>query len=425
MAKAIFEVDSVDFESKALAWAQQFEQICYLQSNGYQDEYSSIEAILAVDAAYTFESTNEDTFKRLDNFKTKHPNHWMFGFFGYDLKNEIEDLKTSFPNPLKFPDCYFFVPKTIIKFSINSIEIQSDNPEEDYVAISNFFQNESSQKENFNIEIQHRLGKEGYFKAFERIISHIQRGDIYEVNLCQEFYAEDVDINPLEVYKRLNHLSPTPFSTYFKIKDKYIISASPERFLAKRDDILISQPIKGTAARGNSAIEDQKNIIELRNNPKEIAENVMIVDLVRNDMTRSAKPGTVAAERKLEVHSFKQVHQLISTITCSKSDDISDIEAIKNIFPPGSMTGAPKISAMKLCDTYENSRRGVYSGAVGYFSAEGDFDFNVVIRTILYNQNEKYLSFHTGGAITIDANVDKEYNECLLKASAIIQTLTS
>src|SRR5690606_12951633 len=261
-----------------------------------------------------------------------------------------------------------------------------------------------------------------YFDAFEHMISHIRRGDIYEVNLCQEFFAENAVINPFDVYQKLNTISPTPFSTFFKLNDKFILSASPERFLAKRENTLISQPIKGTAPRGKSIKEDQENIEQLRNNPKEIAENVMIVDLVRNDMTRSALPGTVAAERKLEVHSFKQVHQLISTITCTISKEINDVLAIKNIFPPGSMTGAPKISAMKLCDRYENSRRGVYSGTVGYFSPSGNFDFNVIIRTILYNQSQQYLSFHTGGAITIDAEAENEYNECLLKASAIIQT---
>ena len=425
MAKAIFEVHILDFESKALAWAQQFGQVCFLQSNGYHDDFSAIEAILAIDAKYTFEASDNDTFKALENFKAKHPDSWMFGFFGYDLKDEIEDLNTSFPNPLQFPDCYFFIPQILIKFSKKFITIEAADPQAIFDQINTFILPQHSPKENSKIAIQHRLGKEAYFEAFEHMISHIQRGDIYEVNLCQEFYAENVAINPLAVYQKLNGISPTPFSTFFKIDDKFILSASPERFLAKRGDTLISQPIKGTAPRGKSPEEDQKNKDQLRNNPKEIAENVMIVDLVRNDMTRSAKPGTVAAERKLEAHSFKQVHQLISTITCLKNDKISDVEAIKNIFPPGSMTGAPKISAMRLCDQYENSRRGVYSGTVGYFSPSGDFDFNVIIRTILYNQTQQYLSFHAGGALTIDAQAEKEYNECLLKASAILQTLNS
>lgn len=423
MATAIFEVHIADFEHKALAWAQQFEQVCYLQSNGYNDEYSAIEAILAVDEEAVFETTDKGAFAHLENFKTKHPNTWMFGFFGYDLKNEIENLVTSFPDRLGFPDCYFFIPKTLLKFSKSRVEIHAEYPQVIWQAIMDTVLPTKEITEEPQLKIHSRFSKEEYFTAFGHLRSHIHRGDIYEVNLCQEFYAEQAKINPLAVYQKLNEVSPTPFSNYFKINDKYILSASPERFLAKRDSTMISQPIKGTAPRGQNPQEDAEIIKELRNNPKEIAENVMIVDLVRNDMTRSAEPGTVAAERKLEVHSFKQVHQLISTITCTKDNRISDIEAIKNIFPPGSMTGAPKISAMKLCDQYENSRRGVYSGTVGYFAPDGDFDFNVIIRTILYNQHTQYLSFHTGGAITIDADAEKEYNECLLKASAIIKTL--
>lgn len=423
MAKAIFEVNIEGFERKALAWAEQFEQCCYLQSNGYKDAFSAIDSILAVDSIATFESS-QNTFESLEIFKTKHPQQWMFGFFGYDLKNEIEELHTPFPNPLKFPDCYFFIPKVLIKFCGTSIHIEADDPKAVFDQINNFSE-EAKEENTATPNIRTRMSKEEYFTAFDHMIRHIRRGDIYEVNLCQEFYAENAVINPLAVYQKLNRVSPTPFSTFFKLSDRYILSASPERFLAKRDNMLISQPIKGTAPRGNTHEEDENIINELKSNPKEIAENVMIVDLVRNDMTRSAQPGTVAAERRLEVHTFKQVHQLISTITCTKRKEISDIQAIKNIFPPGSMTGAPKVSAMRLCDTYEHSRRGVYSGTVGYFSPEGDFDFNVVIRTILYNQSEKYLSFHTGGAITIDAEAEKEYNECLLKASAILQTLTS
>src|SRR5690606_8386294 len=421
MATAIFEVHKVVFERQALAWAQQFDQVCFLQSNGYTDTYSSIESILAVGATAVFENNTADTFQALENFKSKHPHHWMFGFFGYDLKNEIEDLSTSFPNPLGFPDTYFFIPQTILKFSAQSVEIISADPTRIF---SQIMATELEEQEHpFEGEVVSRMSKEEYINAFEQLKAHIQRGDIYEVNLCQEFYAQPAHIHPLQTYVKLNQVSPTPFSTFFKIKDKYILSASPERFLAKRGESLISQPIKGTAPRGRTAEEDRKIQEPLRNNPKEIAENVMIVDLVRNDMTRSAHPGTVAAERKLEIKSYRQVHQLVSTITCQKNNQISDIEAIKNIFPPGSMTGAPKISAMQLCDRYEHSRRGVYSGTVGYFAPNGDFDFNVIIRTILYNDTKQYLSFHTGGAITIDALPEKEYEECILKASAILETL--
>jgi para-aminobenzoate synthetase component 1 len=423
MATAIFEIEKVIFEAKALKWVQQFAEVCYLQSNGYVDEYGAIEAILAVDAIDTFESDDSATFQKLEIFKAKHPDSWMFGFFGYDLKNEIENLSTSFPNPLGFPNAYFFIPQILIRFTSTVVEIRASDPHAVYTEIVSTEIDEHNPLPTFEGHVQKRMSKPEYLEAFSKLKTHIQRGDIYEVNLCQEFYAEGATIDPLLTYRELNRVSPTPFSTFFKIRDRYILSASPERFLAKRGETLVSQPIKGTAPRGRSPEEDSRIIKELRNNPKEIAENVMIVDLVRNDMTRSAKPGTVAAENKLEVKSYQQVHQLVSTVTCTKNPCISDIEAIKNIFPPGSMTGAPKISAMRLCDSYEASRRGVYSGTVGYFAPNGDFDFNVIIRTILYNKTQKYLSFHTGGAITYSAEAEKEYAECLLKAGAILKTL--
>ena len=421
MATAIFDVEFSTFEGKALHWAQQFAEVCFPQSNGYTDGYSSIEAILAVDSRNTFQSDDTSTFEKLEDFKTKHPDTWMFGFFGYDLKNEIEDLSTSFPNPLGFPNAYFFIPKILIQFYRDRVEITAPDPDKVFREITRC--QIVATPARFEGMIRKKMSKAAYLDAFNLLKQHIQRGDIYEINLCQEFYANDALIDPLATYSLLNKISPTPFSTFFKIGDQYILSASPERFLAKRGTTLISQPIKGTAPRGATPEEDISIMEELRHNPKEIAENVMIVDLVRNDMTRSAEPGSVAAEKKLEIKSYKQVHQLVSTITCTKSKKISDIEAIRNIFPPGSMTGAPKISAMHLCNEYETSRRGIYAGTVGYFAPDGDFDFNVIIRTILYNQSERYLSFHTGGAITFSADAEKEYAECLLKAKAILKTL--
>src|SRR5690606_5287600 len=175
----------------------------------------------------------------------------------------------------------------------------------------------------------------------------------------------------------------TPFSCFFKFGQKYILSASPERFLSKNGRTLLSQPIKGTAPRGKTAGEDEALKNALVSSPKEISENIMIVDLVRNDLTRSAEPGTVRASALLQLHSFRQVHQLISSVTCQIQEGVATTETLANTFPPGSMTGAPKISAMRWIDHYENSRRGVYSGALGYFSPQADYDFSVVIRTLV------------------------------------------
>ena len=257
----------------------------------------------------------------------------------------------------------------------------------------------------------------------EEIKTHIKQGDIYVTNFCQEFFAENTVVDPLMVFLALNEISPNPFSAFFKYRNNFIICASPERFLAKRNDKLISQPIKGTAKRGKDAVEDESIKQELRNQTKEIQENVMIVDLVRNDLTRSAKQGSVKTEELFGIYSFTQVHQMISTVACELQEGISAAQAIKNAFPMGSMTGAPKIRSMELMEQYEHSRRGVYSGAIGYFSPDNDFDFNVVIRTLLYNRDKEYLSFHVGSAITYHADAEKEYEECLLKAQAILEVL--
>jgi len=345
----------------------------------------------------------------------------MTGFFGYDLKNETENLSSSNADHLHFPNLYFFVPRYLILINGNTIEIIADNPQQVFESIEQ--QAISLYSESIAINIQSRLTKSAYLNAVEKIKEHINRGDIYVTNFCQEFFAENVTIDPLAVFLKLNEISPNPFSAFFKWKDNYILCASPERFLAKRVDKLISQPIKGTAKRGENAAEDENIKQQLRNHAKELQENVMVVDLVRNDLTRSARKGTVKTEELFGIYSFKQVHQMISTVVCELEEGVSAVQAIKNTFPMGSMTGAPKISAMRLMEQFERSKRGVYSGVIGYFSPGNDFDFNVVIRTLLYNQKNKYLSFHTGSAITYHADAEKEYEECLLKAKAILEVL--
>jgi para-aminobenzoate synthetase component 1 len=267
------------------------------------------------------------------------------------------------------------------------------------------------------------MDKSAYLEKVEKLRAAIALGDIYEVTFCQEFFAEYADIDPYQVYQNLNSVSPTPFSGFFKVADKYILSASPERFLCRRGDHLFSQPIKGTAKRSADSNEDEQIKTALLNNTKEQAENVMIVDLVRNDLTKSAVKGSVKVEELFGIYTFPQVHQMISTISCILNPLVHPVDALKNTFPVGSMTGAPKVRAMELIEETECSRRGIYSGSFGYFEPDGDFDFNVVIRSILYNQSNRYLSFQVGGAITYASSPQAEYEECLLKASAIIKTL--
>jgi para-aminobenzoate synthetase component 1 len=408
------------FKQKALQWASTFDAVCYLDSNNFPDKYSKFDVLIAIGAKSSLSTKVGNAFEQLAKFRSENPN-WITGFLGYDLKNEIENLTSSNHDELDFPDLYFFAPKHLILLKGNQVEIIT----EDEQSILNGIQNHPALQttESSAINIQSRFSKTEYLDAANKIKEHISRGDIYVTNFCQEFFAENAMIDPLEVFSKLNAISPNPFAGFFKWGDKYILSASPERFLAKRDEKLISQPIKGTAKRGKTAAEDEIIKQQLRKHTKELQENVMIVDLVRNDLTRSAKQGTVKAEELFQIRSFNQLHQMISTVVCEIEDGITAINAIKNTFPMGSMTGAPKISAMRLMEEFERSKRGVYSGAMGYFSPDSDFDFNVVIRTILYNAEKKHLSFQVGSAITYHADAEQEYEECLLKAKAILQVL--
>lgn len=416
--------DSAQFIEKALHWANRFDSVCYLDSNGYRDNHGQINVFIAVGEEKAFIANEEvNIFQALQTFIDAHPDAWVPGFLSYDLKNQLEpSLRTSAANRTSMPDAYFFLPRYTLLIGQHNVEIRAEQPDEAIRAINDTPIN-SGNHPAFQGEIVHRMTKDAYMESFAQIQRHLKQGDCYEINLCQEFYAEQATLDPLSLYQRLNKLSPTPFSSYFKFRENYILSASPERFLSKNGDTLLSQPIKGTARRGKDQAEDEVLRNELENNSKEISENIMIVDLVRNDLTRSAIPGTVRTTELAKVYSFSQVHQLISTITCQVDPSIKPTQAIAHAFPPGSMTGAPKIRAMEIIEECENSRRGVYSGALGYFSPQKNFDFSVVIRTLLYNAKTKYLSFHTGGAITLESDPEQEYHECMLKGKALFEVL--
>lgn len=409
------------FKQKALHWANQFDVCCLLDSNQYPDVYSAYDFILAADVQAEIQCNSGNAFEQLKAFQEANK-QWLFGFFSYDLKNEIEDLVSNNTDHLNFPELYFFIPKYLIAVKNGKAEVLIGD---DAVLneINDFKIEESESTGQLNIE--RRLSKTAYLNKVEKLKEHIIRGDIYEVNFCQEFFAENAKINPVETFGLLNDISPTPFAGFLKVNEHYILSATPERFLAKRGSKLISQPIKGTARRSADSKEDEQIKIQLRNDVKEQSENVMIVDLVRHDLTKSAVKGSVKVEELFGIYSFPQVHQMISTITCELDSAIHFIDTIKNAFPMGSMTGAPKVKAMKLIEQYEETKRGVYSGSFGCISPDGNFDFNVVIRSILYHSANQYLSFQVGGAITYNSDAEKEYEECLLKASAILKVLNA
>ena len=410
--------DPENAKKKMLSWANQFGIFCFLDNHLYQTNYHSVECLLAIASKNRFIANAGNSLNDFQKFLDENP-RWLFGHLGYDLKNEIEAATSSCKSRLGFPDVFFFEPTIIIRLSEKEMEIESEDD------AGKFFEeimqgDERIVLQNDPVNIQQRVSKQEYIETIGQLKKHILRGDCYEINYCMEFFAENAVVDPLSVYQKLSTTSPNPFSALYKLEDKWLICASPERFLKKEGSKILSQPIKGTSSRylGDDK-KDKKSKEELYASEKDRSENVMVVDLVRNDLARVCKEGTVKVDELFGIYSFPQVHQMISTVSGELKDEISFSEIIRSTFPMGSMTGAPKTRVMELIDQYERSGRGIFSGAVGYITPENDFDLNVVIRSIMYNASEKYLSFMAGSGITFYSEAEKEYEECLLKAGAM------
>ena len=426
----------VEFKQQILTWAQQFREVVFMDSNDYPQRYSSYDCLLAVDAFTSVKTDYHNAFDDLKQYQqvTK---DWLFGYLSFDLKNDVEHLHSNNFDGLAFPDLFFFQPKKVFLLKENQVEIQYLNMCDDEVEsdleeirlqILNFetqtVRQSMSSRAQSRDEVQQRISKENYLEKVSKVLEHIHRGDIYEANFCMEFFIENAVINPLEKFLKLNEISKSPFTVYFKNNNQFLLSASPERYLKKEGELVISQPIKGTAKRFSDPLEDEKAKNELASDPKERSENIMVSDLVRNDLSRTAQKGSVKVEELCGIYSFEQVHQMISTISSRLDAQYTAVDVIKTTFPMGSMTGTPKVSVLKIIEELEETKRGLYSGAIGYFAPNGDFDFNVVIRSILYNQENKYASFSVGSAITSLSIPEKEYEECLLKAKAMREVLS-
>ncbi len=436
---ALFAIDDLALtKRRLLAWADTHPVCLYLDSNTFPTQtHRSWECLVAVGIADFLEAHTGQAFAGLKAFADQ-KRDWLFGFLGYDLKNEIEKLHSANADGIGFPDLFFFQPEIVV--GIRRAEYGTDNgrpgrsleifsrtavPADVFAAISEYPAPLPHPPIALKTPLTPRFSKPDYLATVESVRQHIIEGDVYEMNLCQEFFTQGARIEPRVTFERLNALTQAPFAAYLRWRDRYLLCASPERFLRKQGDALVSQPIKGTRRRHPDPVKDAQIREQLRGSVKDRAENVMIVDLVRNDLARHCRPGSVQVEELFGIYSFRTVHQMISTVTGTLQPDAHPIEALRDAFPMGSMTGAPKVMAMELIERYERSRRGLFSGAVGYFTPEGDFDFNVVIRSILYNAQSGYLSCQVGGAIVYDSVPEQEYDECLLKAQAMLQALGS
>ena len=378
-------------------------------------------SLLAFGSHSVLRINKNSVLNEMQKFINENTSKYIFGFISYDIKNEIENLVSLNNDEVEFPLVYLFVPTYVVKINGDRHSYIQGKENKQTNSFINDFLNIRSIKTSFSFDWKKRTSKKEYLNKIALIKEHIRLGDIYELNYCQEFYADNVNIsNPLEVYQLLNKASLAPFSSFLSFDDLMVFSASPERFIKKENNKLYSEPIKGTAPRGKDKFSDDKIIKDLKNSPKDHSENVMIVDLVRNDLSRVATPSSVEVNELCNLYTFKTVHQLISKISCEVPANVSFTDILRATFPMGSMTGAPKISAMKISEEMEDFKRGLYSGSIGYIKPNGDFDFNVVIRSLLYNASKKHLSCPVGGAITIESNAEKEYEECLTKVGALM-----
>jgi len=403
------------FIKQALYWANTHSHFAYYDSNQIEYPYDGFMHCMAVGSKRVL-NEGQSPFRTLADF---HKNAWLFGYLGYDLKNSIEKLQSKNQDRLGFQDLSFFEPEHLLIFEGDELIIHSENTSL-LQEIENFKPIQFNNKLSKPTE---SVSKAEYINTVNKLREHIEEGDCYEINYCQEFHGRLDEVDPIQLYSELNGISPNPFSSLQKHNQHYIICASPERFLKKTGKQLISQPIKGTRPRDPNPIEDQRLAKELRSDEKELAENMMIVDLVRNDLARSSEIGSVKVEEIFGIYSFHQVHQMISTIVAEKRDDVNWAEAIKNAFPMGSMTGAPKEKVMQFIERYENTKRGPFSGAAGYITPDGNFDFNVLIRSLFLNKEKSVYSFQVGSAITYDSIPENEHDECMVKAKALFSLL--
>ena len=414
------------FKEKVLSWLKPFDTFCFLDGHGYTDPYGKWDWVAAAGVSECISATEStEALKQLAAFDALlvSDRKWWFGHLSFGLQAPFLRVNNKREDSFEFPLFSFFSPQFLIACKGQTLFIEAADPERVFNEVGQESVSAEEQR-MLPLRLQQRVSRQAYLNVIEKIKEHIQQGDCYEMNYCQEFFAEEALVDPLFLYQQLMKISPAPFAALYRQGPRWLLSASPERFLCKRKNRLISQPIKGTARRDHKDVMADEMIREqLRSSEKERAENVMIVDLVRNDLSRVCESGSVVVDELFGVYSFPQVHQLISTVSGELQPGVSFSTILKATFPMGSMTGAPKKRVLELTTQYEQSARGLYSGSIGYIDPEGDFDFNVVIRSLLYHERKQYLSFQVGGGITINSIPENEWNECLVKAAGLLKLL--
>ena len=409
----------LDFGARARRWAAAYPHCVCCEPNDLPYPQGAGRRLVAVARAAAPAATSLAALEALAR-RTSRP---LAGFITYELKNELEALQSNNPTGLAWPTLHFFEPESWLLWQAEAVELHAPDPAATLAAI--LATAVPAPGAPVVPPLRARRPRAAYLAAVEAVRQDIRAGEVYELNLCQEFFAENVALDPAAVFERLNAASPAPFAGFVRWHQHYLLCASPERFLTHQQGIITSQPIKGTRPRHPDPALDEQQRLGLLHDEKERAENLMIVDLVRNDLARLARTGTVRVPELFGTYGFRHVWQLISTVTAELRPGVSLAEILRATFPMGSMTGAPKVRAMQLIEHYEASRRGLYSGCFGYAWPGGEFEFNVVIRSLQYRADTGYLSLQVGSAITYDSVPEQEYAECLLKARGMLEALNT
>lgn len=400
---------------KMLNWLKQFGIFAYLDNNKYENLLNRYELLVGAGAQQMYSGGEE--------IASVFGKEWLFGHINYDYKNQLyKDMESEHVAWFQNEDCRFFKPEIVIWLAAGSKQLQIESAE---LTPEIILKQIMEMKDDVDCtpslppQFQKLFTKETYLEQVREVKEHILNGDCYELNLCVGSVAEQVDIDPFWCFERLNRVNPAPFACMYRSGTFYALGSSPERFLAKDGRRLLAQPMKGTIRRSTDESEDEQLKTRLAADEKERAENVMIADLMRNDLAKSCVTGSIKVPELFKVATFPTLHTMISSVEGTLREEVPSFTALLNAFPMGSMTGAPKKIVMELIEALEKSKRELYAGCIGYCNPAGDFDFNVVIRTLLYNSSSKRLSYHTGGAITIDSDPEKEWQEVLLKAKAL------
>lgn len=414
MENAQFSVANTAPLAKVLRWAAQFPYACALvNASPSHDRYGRYRWLVGV------RQSAPPAIADLHAMATV-PGWWLGGL-GYGLKAGLyPQCPNTRPLMVAFPPVAMFPPEVLLALPLggNDVRVWAANPAAVWAAVQ--------REQPGRVWATKKLGpwtsnfsEAGYMAAVEQVRAFIREGETYELNLSQEFTAEGTLPEPIVTFERLLAAQPVPQAGLLKWQNTWLLGGSPERLLQHQAGRLRTQPIKGTAQRLTDPAQDQATARRLQESPKERAENVMIVDLARNDLNRSCVPGSVVAESLFELQAYRTVHQMVSTVVGHRRPEVPPLQALAHVFPAGSMTGAPKLRTMQLIEALEPTARGLYAGSLGYIAPGGDFDFNVIIRSLALDTTQKTLSYHVGGAVTYGSDPAAEYAETLLKATAL------